>query len=96
MRMLRAWLFRERAMRGSGAIELDVAERQVAREEAAVTAAAGEAGQIERSLDGAKKALAEALADGVVDQAEASRLARRLVGTSLAAHHHHVHLEALR
>ena len=96
MRILRAWLFRERAVRGPAAIELDVVERQVDRESAAVSAAAGAAAGIERRIDGAKTSLRAALADGVVDASEARALARSLVRTSLAAHEHTCRLEALR
>lgn len=95
LRLLRAWLFRERAVRGPAAIELDVVEHQLDREQAAVAHCAAEAGQIERKVDGAKRALGEALADGVIDAAEARRLARQLVGTSVAASHHHRRLEGL-
>lgn len=96
MRMLRAWLFRERAVRGPGAIELDVVERQISREEQAVGAAAGEAAGIEHNLDTAKQNLRSALADGVITIDEARTLARSLVRTSVRAHQHTQKLEALR
>lgn len=95
VRVMRAWLFRERAVRGPAAIELDVFERQVDRESAAVSAAAGDAAVIERRLQGIREELASDLADGVVDADEARRLARKLNGTAVHAHHHTEKLEAL-
>ncbi|HSV73443.1 MAG TPA: hypothetical protein VLH79_06765 [Chthonomonadales bacterium] len=83
-------------MRGPGAIELDVVERQIDRETAAVSAAAGAAAGIERNLDTAKEDLRGAMADGVITPIEAQSLARTLVRTSVAAHHHTTRLEALR
>lgn len=95
-RILRAWLFRERAVRGPAAIELDVVDRQLTRETAAVTAAAGAAAGIEQKLERARRELAADLAnDGIVDANEAKRLARLLNGTNLAAHRHTQTLEAL-
>lgn len=41
MRMLRAWLFRERAVRGPAAIELEIVDMQIQRELAALTAVVG-------------------------------------------------------
>ncbi len=100
MRMLRAWLFRERAVRGPGAIELDVVERQVDRESAAVNAAAGAAAGIERRLQNVGEKIRAAMTDrqspGVIDSAEARGIARDLLGTKVAAHHHTENLEALR
>ena len=96
MRMLRAWLFRERALRPGPAIELDVMERQVEREERAVSAAVDEAGKLERKLDSVRRELACDLAnDGVVDAVEANRLARALINAAVTAHHHKGSLEAL-
>lgn len=97
--MLRAWLFRERAVRGAGSIELDVVDRQVTREQAAVSAAVGDAAGLEQRIERAKAQLRAALTDaktpGVVDAEETRALARTLVGTSVAAHHHAERLEAL-
>lgn len=99
MRMLRAWLFRERAVRGPGAIELDVVDRQVTREEQAVSAAAGEAASLEKRLQRACARFRAALTDkktpGVVDADESRGIARELVGAKVDAHHHTERLEAL-
>lgn len=99
MRILRAWLFRERAVRGPCAIELDVVDRQVTREEQSVQTAAGEAATIEQRLEHARKTLRAAMTDletpGVIDADETRALARELIGTSVAAHHHTERLEAL-
>lgn len=99
LRVMRAWLFRERAVRGPAAIELDVLQRQVDREHAAVSAEAGAAAGIEQRLDRVRQKLHAALTDdhtpGVVDEAESRVLARALIGTSVAAHHHTARLEAL-
>lgn len=96
MRLLRAWLFRERAIRGPAAIELDVVEHQVDREQAAVARCTTEAGRIEHEIDRTKRTLRAALADGVIDANESRQLARQLLGTSVAAHRHRGHLEELR
>lgn len=95
MRILRQWLFGERAIRGGGAIELDIVERQIDRETAAVSAEAGAAAGLERRLQGVRDELARDLADGVVDLNEARRLARKLNGTAMEAHLHTQKLEAL-
>lgn len=54
MRILRAWLFRERSVRGVGAIELDVVDQQLSREETALHTAGAEAVAIESSLNRAR------------------------------------------
>lgn len=99
MRMLRAWLFRERAVRGVSAIELDIVDNQITREQQSVSAAAGEAATIEQRLLRVRETLRAAITDkatpGVVDAAESRALARALIGTSVAAHHHAERLEAL-
>lgn len=99
MRILRAWIFRERAVRGPAALELDVAERQIVREQAEVQFAVTEAGRIEHRLTAARSALREALTDatspGVIDAAETRRLARVLVGAKINAAAHARHLEGL-
>lgn len=99
MRMTRAWLFRERAVRGPSAIELDVLEHQVDRETAAVSAACGRASRIERRLQNVRNAVRAAMRDGktpgVIDGAETRKIARQLIGTTVAAHHHKQKLEAL-
>lgn len=99
MRMLRAWLFRERAVRPTGSIELDVVERQVTREEVAVRAATGEAVTIEQRLQRVRIAVHAGLTDkktpGVLDGEETRRIARELIGVTVQAHHHTQHLEAL-
>ncbi len=99
MRILRAWLFRERAVRGPCAIELDVVERQVAAEEQQVRCAVGEAGRIEAGLQRARDRLRAALTDrhspGVIDAAESRALAGDLVRATVASHHHTKRLEQL-
>lgn len=96
MRLLRAWLFRERAIRGPAAIELDVAERQINREEAAVVEEAAAASLIEIRIDTARRTVREALADGVIDAREATAITRQLLDTATVAHTHTQHLDALR
>lgn len=97
--MLRAWLFRERAVRGPGAIELDVVDRQVTRELTALTAEAAAAAVIEHNLDRFREKFRGALTDqkspGVIDAAESRALARALNGTAVAAHRHTGRLEKL-
>jgi hypothetical protein len=99
MRILRAWLFRERAVRGPGAIELGVVERQVDREVAAIGSAVSAAAGIERRLDRVRGQLRAALTDrktpGIVDADESRGIARALNGTSVVAHNHTAELEAL-
>lgn len=99
MRMLRAWLFRERAVRGPCAIELDVVDRQITREQAAVTAASGAAAGIESRLHRLRQSFRAALIDpktpGIIDAEETRMLARELIGTSVAAQRHVEKLEAL-
>ena len=100
MRMLRAWLFRERAVRGVGAIELDVVERQIDREQAAVGNAAGEATDIEQRLQRVRREFSAAMTDrrspGIIDASESRKIARALIGTAVTALHHTTHLEALK
>lgn len=99
LRMMCAWVFRERAVRGPAAIELDVLDRQITREAAAVSAEAGAAAGIEHGLDRIGADLHAALTDaetpGVITTAEARTLSRHLNGTKIAAHTHTAHLEAM-
>lgn len=99
MRVVRAWLFRERALRGPGAIELDVLDRQVTREQQQVGLAAGESARIERRLQRVRERVRAALVDrrtpGLIDATETRGIARELVGTSVAAHHHTRRLDGL-
>jgi hypothetical protein len=99
MRIVRAWLFRERAIRGPSAIELDVVDRQVTREEDAVSAATEDAAQLERRLqrvrDKVRGAMIDPVTPGVIDAAETRAIARELIGTSVAAHHHTEQLKEL-
>lgn len=99
MRIVRAWLFRERAVRGPAAIELDVVERQVDRETAAVCTARDDAAGIERLLQNVRNAVQAAITDretpGVIDSAETRKIARQLIGTTIAAHHHKQQLDSL-
>lgn len=100
MRMLRAWLFRERAVRGPAAIELDVVDRQITREEASIAQAVGESSAVENRLQKVRNEVRTALTDGVtpgvIDTAEARAICRHLIGTAVAAHKHTKHLEELR
>lgn len=96
MRVIRRWLFGERALRGPAAIELDVIDRQVTREETIVRTATAEAETITGQLTDSRTALAAALAnDGIVDAQEAAGLAGRLMDTSITANAHRQTLEAL-
>ena len=99
MRILRAWLFRERSVRGPGAIELDVVDQQLTREETALRTAGTEAVAIETSLDRARRQVRAALTDprtpGRIDATEARAIARTLIRTSVKAHHHTLNLEKL-
>jgi hypothetical protein len=99
MRVLRQLLFRLRAFSGPGAIELDVMDRQISREEDSVQRCTEEAGDIERSLERSRRLLRSALTDprspGIVDAREARALARSLMGTSVTAATHRQHLEGL-
>lgn len=99
MRLLRAWLFRERALRGPAAIELDVVEHQINRETAAVAAASVEAGVIEAGLARVRCSVHAALTDaktpGVIDSSEARGIARQLIRSTIKAQHHSNHLKTL-
>jgi hypothetical protein len=98
-RTLRAWLFRERAVRGPAAIELDVVDRQLTREETAVRTCVGEAKRIETGLQKARVALQSALTDrrtpGIVTADESRAIARSLNTVAVDATHHTQQLEAL-
>jgi len=99
MRMLRAWLFRERAVRGPAALELDVVDRQITREELALALAVDESAAMESRLQKVRTQVRCALTDGatpgVIDTAEARHICRHLIGTAVAAHKHTQHLQAL-
>jgi len=99
VRILRAWLFRERAVRGPGAIELDVVERQVDREALAIgnalTAATGIARRIDRVRGKVRAALTDLKTPGIIDADETRGIARELNGTAVATHHHTAQLESL-
>ena len=94
MRIASAWVFREQAIRGLGAIELDVLRHQVDREVDQVRLATSEAAGIEHRIEAAKSLMSHA-AGGVLNAREFRGLARSLVGTSVAAHLHTHRLEAL-
>ena len=96
MRVAWQWIFRERAVRGPAALELDVLEITLTREVAGVKQATGEAVDIADRLDAARAELAADLAnDGIVDATEARRLARKLIGATIPAHNHIKTLEGL-
>lgn len=89
MRLVRAWLFRERAVRGPSAFELDVLEQQVDREQQAVALAAGGAAGVSEQLTAVEANLRIALTDaatpGVIDARETRLLARLITRTKTAA-----------
>lgn len=89
------WLFRERAVAGAGAVHLDVLERTLRAEEAAVTAAAGAARSVEKQVDATRTTLAAAMADGVIDAHEQRALATQLNAAALAAATHTETLQSL-
>lgn len=99
MRVMRRWLIRERALRGGAALELDIVDRQITREEKAVASAVDEAARIEDGLQRVRTAFRAALCDrktpGVIDCREARAIGRAIVGTRVAAHRHTTHLEDL-
>jgi hypothetical protein len=99
MRVLRSWLFRERAVRGACAIELDVVDNQITREESAVGQAVSQAARLERRLEAVRAAMQAALTDavspGVVDRGEAHRIAQHLLTASIDARRHTQQLEGL-
>lgn len=92
MRMLRAWLTRERTVCGAATIALDVAARQVAREERIVGHASSSALEIDQRVECAMGVCARSLIDaqtpGVIDAAEARQLQLALIGVSLATIEH--------
>lgn len=92
MRTLRAWLQGERAVLGAAAIALDVAERQVEREQRLITRVAAEAVEIENRVERACLAVRAALGDsvtpGVIDAKEASLVTVAVLGAALAANDH--------
>ena len=95
MRALRQWLFGERALRGPAAIELEVVDRQITREENGVQAATAEALALRDELTAARAERAADLKDGVMDGKEALHLARTLMRCSIDANRHEKTLEAL-
>ena len=92
VRTLRAWLQGERAVRGAGDIALDVAQRQVEREQRLITRVSAGAEEIEHRVDRACAAVQEALTDavspGVIDRHEAPGVHRAVIGACLAAYEH--------
>jgi hypothetical protein len=99
MRMLRVWLLGERAVRGAADIALDVAQRQVEREQRIVTRVTAEAVEIEARVDQACAAVRTALTDsrtpGFIDAQEAKVVTRAVIGVGLAAHDHNKTLSHL-
>lgn len=92
MRMLRAWLSRERTVRGAADIALDVAERQVSREERIGARVCVEAHEIDRRAEQARVCLTAALTDtqspGVIDALEVKAVTVAILGVGIAAHEH--------
>jgi hypothetical protein len=92
LRTLRAWLQGERAVRGACDIALDVAQRQIEREQLLITRVAAEAVEIENRVERARLAIRAALADsvtpGVIDANEASLVTIAVLGAALAANDH--------
>lgn len=100
MRIWRAWLSRERAVPGAAFLALDVAERQVAREERLVSHAAEEAVVIEARVSLVENVVRDSLADasspGVIDAREVRQLRLALFGVRFSTHEHVKSLEDLK
>lgn len=100
MRMLRAWLTRERAVPGAATLALDVAERQVAREERLVGHAADEAAVLDQRLAKVETVVRDSLADastpGVIDEGEVRQLRLALFGVRFSTHEHVKSLEDMK
>lgn len=92
LRLMRRWIFQERALAGPGAIHLTVLERVVDRQGEALTTATATAEEIEERLAATQDHLRAALADGVVDPSEAATLTRALAGTVPLSRRHTAHL----
>ncbi|MBC7367548.1 MAG: hypothetical protein H7343_12205 [Undibacterium sp.] len=99
LRVIRQWIFGERALRGPAAIELDVLDQQVTRAVADVQQCAAESETIEHHLDHARAAVHAALTDaetpGVITAAESRHVFRELIDTTILAHAHTAQLQAL-
>lgn len=96
LRVLFQLMFRERALRGPAAIELDVFALQLGREQALLRARTAESRAIEAHLESIRTGLAAALTDaktpGVITAAEAREVCGELIDTTLETH---AHTEAL-
>lgn len=92
LRLLRRWLAGERRVAGPGAIHLDVAERLLDCETAALTYAHTEAGQVADRVTGVRELFQAALTDprtpGIVDRDEARGITRALATASQTATTH--------
>lgn len=100
MRMLRAWLTRERSVPGAASIALDVAERQINREECLVGHAAEEAAVLEKRVSQVENVVRDSLADastpGVIDAGEVRQLRLALFGVRFSTHEHVKSLEDMK
>lgn len=98
-RMMRRWIFAERAIPGAPQLPLDVLDRIVTAEVTAVQASAAEAGTIEQGLTSLRHTVQAALTDkespGVITEEESRTLCRGLRDTAAAATSHRHGLDAL-
>jgi hypothetical protein len=85
-------IFRERAVRGPAAIELDVFALQIGREQSLLRTRTAESAAIEAHLEHIRQGLAAALTDaktpGVITAAEAREVCGELIDTTLETHAH--------
>lgn len=92
LRVLSQLIFRERAVRGPAAIELDVFALQVAREQSLLRTRRAESAAIEAHLEHIRNGLAAALTDavtpGVITAAEAREVCGELIDTTLETRAH--------
>jgi len=99
LRCLRQWLFCERPLRAAPALELDVLELQLNREQSLLIIRARESEVIEGQLDHLRAGIAGALTDaetpGIITALEARALAGGLITATLATHKHTQALEAM-
>jgi hypothetical protein len=99
LRVLFQLIFRERAVRGPAAIELDVFSMQLGREQSMLRTRAEESTVIENHLEHMRNGIAAALNDaatpGVITLDESRTLCGELIDTSLKAHAHTEQLKGM-
>jgi hypothetical protein len=99
LRVMRRWIFGERKLRAAPAIDLDVLERQVDREEKEITTACAASCEIATDLDGVNREVEAALNDaespGVITREESCAITRHLLEAATKAHNHNESLRAL-